>query len=270
MDALRQMSPDLCGSGRVVLLQGLALAESLYAEPACRQMGDIDLYLPDGNAEEVRSCLRVHGFEKFQNYRNVWYRKGLCIDLHESLWGEDRIPRRRWLAPEEDLLLMESRQAQGYYVLGSELMTLECLFHGLKHGFGRAIWILDALMLWRRGFLNELLIRDTGSRIAVATARYLSEQGLIDRGELSRQALRGGAGWWRIERTALAHGRREGAGEIALAFLCPSVWKSIAYLWCSAFPPRRVLREMYGGDHDVVLPVIRVWVLIKLLLKALR
>jgi hypothetical protein len=266
---LRDMRSRMTRHGRIVLLQGLALAEQVYAEPLCRQMSDIDVHVPDGNAEDVRTCLKEYGFEKFRNYRNVWYRKGMCIDLHESLWGEDRIPCRKWLAPHLELEVVPSAQVPGYYVLSPQLSALQNLFHGLKHGFGRAVWVLDTLMMWRKGYLDSALRQRSRSKIALAGVRYLRDRGLVEQDAPAQQAAKGKRLWWRVERTVLMHGRREGAGEFALAFLCPSLWQSFAYLMCAAFPPQHVLEEMYGREHKAVLPIVRVWVLFKLLVRAL-
>ena len=51
---LKELQPELSKTGRIVLTQGLALSETVYHEPQCRSMGDIDLFLLTFNVKLAR------------------------------------------------------------------------------------------------------------------------------------------------------------------------------------------------------------------------
>ena len=71
LQILTELQPALSNTGRVVLTQGLALTETVYHEPLCRSMGDIDFFLPDGNIDLVRKIFIEYGFTQYRDYENV-------------------------------------------------------------------------------------------------------------------------------------------------------------------------------------------------------
>jgi hypothetical protein len=50
---------------KVVVFKGAALAHSVYPDPACRTMGDIDLWMAGDDIERARQALREMGYESF-------------------------------------------------------------------------------------------------------------------------------------------------------------------------------------------------------------
>ena len=50
---------------QVVVFKGAALAYSVYPDPACRTMGDIDLWMAGEDVERARQALREMGYESF-------------------------------------------------------------------------------------------------------------------------------------------------------------------------------------------------------------
>jgi hypothetical protein len=51
---------------QVVVFKGAALAHSVYPDPACRTMGDIDLWMAGEDIERARQALREMGYESFR------------------------------------------------------------------------------------------------------------------------------------------------------------------------------------------------------------
>jgi hypothetical protein len=50
---------------QTLIFKGAALAYSVYPDPACRTMGDIDLWVMDGDIEKARQALGEIGYESF-------------------------------------------------------------------------------------------------------------------------------------------------------------------------------------------------------------
>jgi hypothetical protein len=243
---LRELGNDLTGSGRVVLMQGLALIEHCYPEPWARPMSDIDLYLPDGNLSAAQSVLRKNGFNSFGSYERVWQRNGLTIDLHLDFWGADRIPGRKALFRNAGVVCTPSAQLSGYHVPDVASAALQAAFHGIKHAFAKKKWLFDLLMLKQAG-CDIASIGKEDSRIGQAACWALYEAELIDKSDLPKKR----AAFPPLRRTLLDYcvtrGSTPGYGELAVALLFRTWWSGIGYLFGSAFPPLAVLREMYGS-----------------------
>jgi hypothetical protein len=246
LQVLRELGPHLTGSGRVVLMQGVALIEHFYPEPWARPMSDIDLFLPDGNLCAVQSVLRKDGFNPFGSYERVWQRKGLTIDLHLDFWGADRIPGRKALFRNAPVIYTPSELLPGYQVPDVASVALQAAFHGIKHAFAKKKWLFDLLMLKQRG-CDIASIGKNHSRIGQAACRALYDADLIDKSDIPKKR----AALTPLRRVLLNHcitrGSAPGYGEIAVALLFRRWWSGIGYLFGSAFPPSPVLREMYGS-----------------------
>lgn len=89
---------------RVAAIKGLAYAKTLYAHPAERPMGDVDLLVPVADRSRARSVLAEVGFTRAPasvlHHAEAWTRGDLALDLHwniiapgrsridlEGLWG---------------------------------------------------------------------------------------------------------------------------------------------------------------------------------------
>jgi hypothetical protein len=247
---LRELGPYLKPCGRVVLLQGAALDERLYGESMVRPLSDVDLYFPDHGIAPARKILTEHGFTPLGRYSNVWERQGLHLDLHEDLWGADRIPARALFAPQTPPVLIPSRTLEGYHLLADSFLCLQAVMHGLKHGFSRRIWLWDLVLLRQAGVFSDVKSIDRCGLCEIAL-QHLARLGLIDPpgSEPGRSApsLRK-----RLIDRALVSACDSGSGELLLA-LCSGSWsRTVYYLFSSVFPPRRILAEMYG-DHPLAL-----------------
>jgi hypothetical protein len=271
VNMLCELKSRLCAGGRVVIMQGLALAENIYHEPMSRQMSDIDLYLPDNNGLQVRRVLAENGFSSYGSYTNLWYRQGLCIDLHESLWGEDRLPYRRYIAPSMASGVKPSGLVDGYYIPDNTLAALHAAFHGLKHGFARAVWMLDVLMLWNKGYFKGIEKDGAGGRLQACALGYLCDKGLLnsDAYPPSQSNKRYGK---RITaaRYLLRYGERDGVGELVLAMLCSTCIRTVVYFLHSVFPAKDVLMQMYGKHSGPGLYFLRIRALCRLCLRVVR
>ncbi|MBN2038040.1 MAG: nucleotidyltransferase family protein [Chitinispirillaceae bacterium] len=245
LQVLRDLREALTRTGRIALMQGIALYEHVYHEPLARCMSDIDLFLPDNNLAEVQAVLRKNGFLPYRSYKGVWTRKGVMIDLHCDLWGADRIPGRRLITKPFDLALEQSRLLPGYLVPSASCAALHAAFHGLKHGFARMVWLADVLMLLRAGHYNTMLERNDTFIVSIALRR-LQSLGCIRRDDLAHQPVTLPFIRRILIDTLVRNGEREGYGECALALSCTSWHDTAGYFAGSLLPPRQTLEAMYG------------------------
>jgi hypothetical protein len=217
----------------------------------------------------VRAALSESGFTPFGDYINVWYHKGLCIDLHESMWGEERLPYRKYIRPQNEGAFEKSGCVEGYYIPAPRSLARHTAFHALKHACERAVWVLDIMMLLERGFFGDCENSGRLSPVESYMIEYLRENGLAPDGTgkgmaQRRRTLKG------IVLQRLLDAPAGGAGEIVLALSCPSWRRTIAYLWRSLFPGTEVLRQMYGRRNAAVLYMVRTGKLIGLAVRTLR
>jgi hypothetical protein len=250
VQTLEELRHDLCVGGRIAIMQGLAALEHLYPEPWARTMGDIDLYLPDGNEEVACRALEKNGFAACGSYDRVWSRNGIVIDLHVDFWGADRVACRTLVTRGVTVDLIPSRTFPGYLAPTARCAAFHTAFHALKHGFARKRWLFDLLMYFRAGHCNDIMHRSSSLIVPIALDR-LVRLGLLSPDESAGVSLP--AARRRLLAWALRDGDRVGRGELALALACPT-WKATArYLAGSLCPSRRTLREMYGTHAGPVL-----------------
>jgi hypothetical protein len=236
---LLDLQPDLCRHGRVVLMQGMALDERVYAAPLVRPMSDIDLLLPDGSLDAVCDALGRHGFAPRDTSRHVWLHKGLQIDLHTDLWGSERIPARGLFCPTIRPDWVPSKNLAGYFLPPDNFLALHAAFHAMKHGFSRLIWDCDLLLLDRAGLFDRVDDLDP-HRICRRALQRLTSATVAP----PRWSPR-----YRVYERMLPRAHRSGSGETLLALALKSSTDTARYLWSSIMPPRTVLRDMYG-DHS--------------------
>ncbi len=259
---LNELQPALSNTGRVVLIQGLALTETIYQEPRCRSMGDIDLFLPDGNIDAVRRIFLEYGFKQFRDYKNVLEYKQIMIDLHEGLWGTDRFSQREYIIPEKNVTTIPSKLIQGFFVLCPEHLALHCAFHGVKHTFYKKIWLLDLLMLYNAGSFTSEADNRQEYVLKCLVFEYLVNRGILPSGVYNNTNYHLSPFTKRILKVA-SQLDRPGAGQVALAFLCPSLGKCMDYLGAIVMPPKQVLQQMYGKLSYPELAGNRIWDIIK-------
>jgi hypothetical protein len=247
---LAELQPALSSTGRVVITKGLALCEKVYQEPDIRPMGDVDLYLPDGSLNQVKTILIKNGFCAYNNYNNVFFQKELYIDLHEDLWDSKRIPARKRIVSGLKESFIPSSNIPGYFIPSHELLALHTAYHCLKHGFSRKIWHLDLLLLYKAGYFNTVISAGE-SPFALFALEYLSHQGLLEGKGIINKGM---SNFRKSMLTSILDSKiKTGMGEIALALSGPSLIESIRYLFSSLFPGKEILKEMYGSHPYLML-----------------
>jgi hypothetical protein len=257
---LTRLSPSLAYAVSMpVIIQGFALHEFLYREPLCRAMDDIDLYLPHADMRLVRDAFADAGCTHYRDYPNVLRYKNISFDLHESLWGEDRLPKRKWIAEGRERIFRKSTLVEGYYVLEPEAMATHCGFHALKHGFARKQWLLDCVLFYRHGYYernrNDPIVETVLDYLETAAPECIDPE----RTRQPRKSIQ------RIVRKkAVEYGAKEGMGECILALLCPHLRQTALYLKDAIMPPAPILRQMYGNHSIIVLVIIRIHSLLKI------
>jgi hypothetical protein len=79
---------------RVIPIKGVAYAKTIYASPAERPMGDVDLLVPLAARESAQGVLRRLGFspgpEVVLHHAEAWTRDELAIDLHWNIIAPGR------------------------------------------------------------------------------------------------------------------------------------------------------------------------------------
>jgi hypothetical protein len=155
---LKELQPALCRFGRVVIIKGLALCETIYREPFARPMGDVDLYFPDGSIDKTREVFLGNGYHCLDSYQTVVCKGELHVDLHEDLWDARRIPRRSSCVPDTTETFDPSSQVAGFYVPSPSLLAVHSAYHAIKHCFSRKLWYLDLILLYKAGYFKEPLI----------------------------------------------------------------------------------------------------------------
>ncbi len=241
---LQHMQPELASCGRIVVIKGLALCESMYKEPWIRPMSDVDLYFPDGSVAEARKILAENGFKNFGSYSNEYHCDSFHIDLHEDLWGVRRNPVRRSIASGIAESFEQSTLMPGFLTPSKDLLAAHCAFHTVKHGFSRGIWLMDLIKLHQAGCFAAYSDGSVPFFVSFAL-NYLAAMGLVPAGDVVSPHVP------RLRRLLLSRiiswGERFNSGELALSLLCPTLRQSVAYLCASLVPRREILCEMYGN-----------------------
>jgi hypothetical protein len=188
-----------------VLLKGAALAYTLYCDPACRPLGDIDLLV---RADQVTVALGVLGMLGYAppsgslsesmaarmaaGDKSVLHRCGEVtllrsghlhtqVDLHWGLNGRALLRRSMdvaWFWDHTRLVACGRRQIR---VLDDEAQLLHLCAHTLQHGVPRLRWSYDiALMLARRSLAWEIVLAEAErSSLCLAVQSTLAAVALI-------------------------------------------------------------------------------------------
>ncbi|MFA5027841.1 MAG: nucleotidyltransferase family protein [Candidatus Methylomirabilota bacterium] len=156
--ALRQIA-DVFAAQQIpaIVLKGPAAAESLYPEPACRPMEDLDLLVRADRQAKAAGTLVELGYSDVtfgpEDFRNP--ATGITVDLHVELLNTTRFPVRRkaWQADLEAYW----RRASPLCRENSELLTLHpfdqfsylCHHFWLHHGLRSPRNLLDICLAWK-------------------------------------------------------------------------------------------------------------------------
>jgi hypothetical protein len=150
----------------VMPLKGPLLAQALYGDVMMRPCADLDLLVGVGDFSRAETLLVEAGWKASapaDDYHRKFVRDGILVELHFGVVSPRTFPF--------DLNGVWSR-AQNATFRGHPLKTISetdrCLYlllHGLKHAYGKLIWILDAALALKAAG------RDGNSRELVERAR---------------------------------------------------------------------------------------------------
>lgn len=148
----------------VIPLKGPVLAEKLYGDVTLRPCVDLDLLVPVGNYMRAEELLKNEGWAASapaDEYQRKFVREDLLVELHFGVAS----PRSfrfdvdgAWSRAQNSTF-----RGQPMKSLSDIDRALYLLLHGLKHGYSKLIWILDAA--------HALEILQCGPRELVECAR---------------------------------------------------------------------------------------------------
>lgn len=132
----------------VMALQGLSLV-SIYNDPGLRPLGDADLMVKALHKKRFMSLLQELGYHNPTNtHPNIFFKDGICVDMHTHVLNLERIHSRRYLFP-ADVTAMWKRATPLFDESSALLMPdlydnhIALAAHALKHGYSRLIWLVD-------------------------------------------------------------------------------------------------------------------------------
>jgi len=143
-----------------IVLKGPAVAETLYPEPACRPMEDLDLLVQADRQAKATGTLVDLGYSDVtfgpEDFRNP--ATGITVDLHVELLNATRLPVRR-KAWQPDLEAFWRRASPlhpsqpGLLVLhGFDQLLYLCHHFWLHHGLRNPRNLLDICLTWKEIF----------------------------------------------------------------------------------------------------------------------
>ena len=165
---------------RAMPLKGIALAESLYDDPALRICADMDVLVPTKNVIEAYHLLASFGYESEFTQPALWdlarrYRRDCLLmrqdraytyplELH---WG------LLWGGPVERELLEEIWREAGRrsfhgvpaFTLSADWEFLYLAVHAAKHGWRSLKWFLDLDRLCSRGMIDWERVSEKAQRL---------------------------------------------------------------------------------------------------------
>ena len=136
-------------------LKGPALALALYGDATLRSCNDLDLLVRRDDYTRAEALLLDQGFvgRETDDYHRRFVRHGIPVELHVEIASPQYFPF------DSDGIWKRSRvenfRGKPMRAMCDEDLVLYLCLHGLKHGFSRLIWILDAARALRApGGLN--------------------------------------------------------------------------------------------------------------------
>jgi hypothetical protein len=249
---LREIESACQASGIPILVfKGSALAFSTYPKPVQRSFGDIDLAVPRHYRSEFEAILEGLGF-RLPADDTLAVRNQLILDLHDHPLNQmanlvGGIPERWWEVSEP--LHVSTGQVLR---LPHELEFVLSLFHGAKHAYSRANWIVDVAVQCQR---ESEKLAQTVKQFGAQHHLWMAQQCLREWYQLELPpALKAQAvapGWmdfWSsaLLRRVLERRAPDFLGMLTPLWLLPGIRAKLAYLWPVVFPPGRGLWERIG------------------------
>ena len=275
---LRLVLRALAATGiRVVVLKGVALAETVYDNVAQRPMADVDLLVAPTDLERLIEALRALGYAPppiemrtgtmaaYENEILLSAAKRADFDIHWSLFDspfhQHTVPMDWFWATARPLIIdtMES------LMLGPEATLLHLCGHvWLHHGGTPLLWMHDVArtIAYDRGPFDwdELVRRARAYHLVLPTQRVLSrvadEWAVPVPEEVLRElaALQPSADELRTFKWLTAE--RRGVAQRLWTDLrgMPGWRRRLRFAWTLLFPSPRYMRARYDIRHPLLLP----------------
>jgi len=166
-NALRQVLVSLDAAAiPVMVLRGLSLSTTLYADAKQRPQSDIDLIFKPKHVLQAKQVLWDIGFRVDSVYANIFNRGDIQLDIHVEPLGIERIQSWTYLTPLRAADFFT--HAQEGELLGEKALLVHArvnlpylCFHAMKHSFERLIWLYDIALLSKQieadGMWDEVL-----------------------------------------------------------------------------------------------------------------
>ncbi len=157
----------------VILVNGAALAHSVYPEPLLRHCHNVDLYCNVFHGERIADLLAAFGFRETARKRGdigFEHGSGLPVELHQRLLGADDATHRfAAVYARSRRLVLDGNPVR---ILAPEDALLQIRAHGAGGDGIAAPWLVcDAWMQVERGpQLDRDLLRDTAGSRRLANA----------------------------------------------------------------------------------------------------
>ncbi len=258
---------------KIMLLKGAALLHSVYDDPGCRPMSDIDILISPGDTQRFDRVAREAGFDRGQchvcddffpdyYYEREYLARGsnrTRVDLHVRPWRPLRysriVPGRALWRRARSVSIGRSRA----FTPSPEDMLIHLCCHAAFHGAGRPLWLIDIHRFLARyaDFLDwEYVVETLASwrlthawRFALVRCESIFGPVLPD--PVRERLLRARCGW--RDRLALWQAPRDAHGplaRLAVDMACtPGLRFRLAYLHRVLLPDSRHLGELYPARH---------------------
>ncbi len=122
---------------RVVVLKGMALAETVYPDVAIRPFGDMDLLIPEEDLHKMEEKLNKLGYKQSEISKGFYEKNGnVSIDLqwqiasiNFDLFWKDAVPA--------------SIEGANAFFLSPESLLIHLCLHVSSHQYSRLSWLVD-------------------------------------------------------------------------------------------------------------------------------
>lgn len=136
----------------IVVLQGMALIQTVYADIGLRAMADIDLWVRGTDRPACFDILTSMGYVQDTLYPGTFRNGTTVLDIHSHLFWADRIRSRNNMLSVDDGLIFEAaepshRKCLRALVLNPYDQVLYLGLHLLKHNADRLIWLVDIKLI---------------------------------------------------------------------------------------------------------------------------
>ena len=252
----------------VVLLQGMALLNTVYEDIGLRPMKDIDLWVLPHDYDKLVGSLEALGFQREEFYPTTYLMGETAIDVNTHILWADRIKARALL-----LKIGQESIFQNAVKLKFEDQAALCLdpydrvlylsLHVVKHHAERLIWLVDIKSLitdWTTSEWKALIhrARELGLQKAVSHILFLLDLLLGFKPSSEIQIVLQHPRLNIIEKNILKiRKKRNALPGWCQIFLLPAgkgLFKRLAFISETLFPRPQILRQVFAAS-----PQLKTW-----------